>query len=87
MKRKSTAQVTAPVPGDPHDSLVPDPHVWIEFDITPMTGWRWDHDPAMAALGWPPPIGIRQKKYRSRKQLETFKANMLQQALAQRSAR
>jgi hypothetical protein len=86
MKRKTTAHL-APIPAaDPHDALIPDPAVWIEFNVSSMTGYRWDHDPAMAALGWPPPIRIRSKKYRSRKQLENFKANMLAQALTQRSS-
>jgi hypothetical protein len=65
---------------------VPDPEVFAEFGITHMTGWRWDHDRALIALGWPPPVKIRQRKFRSRKQLEEFKQNMLHQALQQRSA-
>jgi len=35
-------------------SLVPDPIVAEEFYVTLMTLYRWDHDPAKRALGWPP---------------------------------
>ena len=66
------------------DDLVPDPTVFKEFGITPMTGWRWDHDPVLVELGWPPPIRIRKRKFRSRKRLESFKKKMLQLALEQR---
>jgi hypothetical protein len=37
-------------------ALIPDPEVFHDLHITAMTGWRWDRDPRMAALGWPPPI-------------------------------
>ena len=40
------------------DTLVPDPKVAEEFHTTLMTLWRWDHDPAKAALGWPPKVKI-----------------------------
>jgi hypothetical protein len=83
-KRKSTG--AAAICADPYDSMVPDPVVFAEFGITPMTGWRWDHDPALSELGWPPPVKIRERKFRSRTQLERFKANMLRRALQQRSA-
>ena len=47
---------------DERDDLVPDPVVWREFGVTSMTGWRWDRDPELIALGWPPPIRIRTPK-------------------------
>jgi hypothetical protein len=53
-----------------------------------MTMWRWDRDPLMAELGWPAVIRIAGgsvgRKYRSRSQLEQFKANLVQRAIAQR---
>jgi hypothetical protein len=64
------------------DELVPDPQVWREFDITSMAGWRWTHDPK---LNFPPPIKIRNRNYRSRRQLEEFKRRMLRQAIAERA--
>ena len=68
------------------DTLVPDPKVAEEFHTTLMTLWRWDHDPQKAALGWPPKVKIGARNYRHRSQLETFKANLLQRALAERKA-
>jgi hypothetical protein len=63
------------------DELVPDPQVRREFGgISEMTTGRWDRDPKMAELGWPPPVKIRTRKFRPRKQLEAFKANLLRQA-------
>jgi hypothetical protein len=46
------------------DELVPDPQVSKELSVTLMTIWRWDRDPEMVALGWPPPVYIRKRKYR-----------------------
>ena len=42
--------------GEPPDTLVPDPRVWQELGVTPMTGWRYTRDPK---LNFPPPIKIR----------------------------
>jgi hypothetical protein len=69
-----------------NDTFVPDRVVRAELNISPMTAWRWDRDPAMADLGWPPVIriGAQGRKYRSRNQLERFKDNMVQRAIAQR---
>ena len=68
------------------DSLVPDPKVAEEFSTTLMTLWRWDHDPAKVALGWPPKVKIGARNYRHRSQVEAFKANLLKRALAEREA-
>ena len=68
------------------DSLVPDPKVAEEFSTTLMTLWRWDHDPAKVALGWPPKVKIGARNYRHRSQIEAFKANLLKRALAEREA-
>ena len=70
--------------GEP-DELVPDPVVCREFNISAMTLWRWDRDPELAALGFPPPVTIRKRKFRIRKQLEMFKRTMLRRAIAQRT--
>jgi hypothetical protein len=69
-----------------HDVFVPDAIVRAELGISQMTQWRWDRDPALAALGWPPPVRAPggRTKHRSRRQLEQFKANMLQEAFAAR---
>lgn len=66
----------------PQDDLVPDPQVWRSFGITSMTLHRWDADPA---LNFPPPIRIRNRKFRSRKALEQFKARLLADAIANRN--
>jgi hypothetical protein len=67
--------------GEP-DSLVPDPQVCAEFGISSMTLWRWDRDPD---LNFPARINIRGRNFRSRKQIEAFKRDMLRGAIAQRS--
>jgi hypothetical protein len=65
--------------------LVPDPVTAEELHTTLMTMWRWDHDPKMAELGWPPKVQIRKRNYRHRSKLEAFKANLLKIALAERN--
>jgi hypothetical protein len=70
---------------DEPDELVPDPIVCREFNISAMTLWRWDHDPELAALGLPPPVIIRKRKFRVRRQLESFKQCMLRRAIEQRA--
>jgi hypothetical protein len=65
-----------------HDQLVPDPQVWREFGITSMTGWRWTRDPK---LDFPPPVKIRNRCFRSRRQLEEFKERMMLAAIADRA--
>jgi hypothetical protein len=67
-----------------HDTLVPDPQVQKEFSVTAMSIWRWDRDPELIKLGWPPPIRIRFRKFRSRTALENFKRVMARRAIEQR---
>jgi len=67
-------------PDNVPDELVPDPQVWRELGISKMTGHRWTNDPA---LDFPTKIKVRERNFRSRKQLEAFKARMLRQALKQ----
>jgi predicted DNA-binding transcriptional regulator AlpA len=66
------------------DELVPDPQVAREFNVTPMTIWRWDHD---AGLGFPPPIKIRTRNFRSRRALEAFKECLMRGALEARTGK
>jgi hypothetical protein len=49
-----------------------------------MTLWRWDRDPAKTCLGWPPKVKVGARNYRARSQIEAFKSNLLQRALAER---
>jgi hypothetical protein len=65
------------------DNLIPDPVVCAEFGVTAMTLWRWTRDPD---LNFPPAIAIRHRNFRSRQQLEAFKARMLSKAIRQRRA-
>lgn len=65
------------IKSEERDALVPDPVVWSEFGVCSMTGLRWTNDPEM---GFPPPIKIRGRNYRSRKALEAFKKKLLTQA-------
>ena len=69
-----------------HDTLVPDPQVQKEFGVTAMSIWRWDRDPELIKLGWPPAIRIRSRKFRSRIALEKFKRVMARRAIEQRFA-
>jgi hypothetical protein len=64
------------------DELVPDPKVCCEFGISSMTLWRWDRD---IDLDFPPPIFIRKRNFRIRRQLEEFKRRMLRNAIEQRA--
>ena len=64
---------------DAPDHLVPDPQVWREFGVTAMTIWRWTHN---RALGFPPPMKINRRNFRSRRALEEFKARLLRDASA-----
>jgi hypothetical protein len=68
-------------PPDEPDELIPDPTVWREFGISSMTGWRWTRD---KTLDFPPPIKIRNRCFRSRRQLEEFKRRMVATAVAGR---
>ena len=68
-----------------HDTLVPDPQVQKEFGVTAMSIWRWDRDPELIKLGWPPPIRIRCRKFRSRIALENFKRVITRLAIEQRA--
>jgi predicted DNA-binding transcriptional regulator AlpA len=74
------AAATPPSSTNP-DNLIPDPVVCAEFGVTAMTLWRWTRDPE---LNFPPPIAIRNRNFRSRRQLEAFKARMLMRAIRQR---
>jgi hypothetical protein len=67
------------------DELIPDPQVAKELNISLMTVWRWDRDPQMVALGWPPPVRLRTRKYRSRLQFEKFKNAALRRAIKTRN--
>jgi hypothetical protein len=83
-KRQKRAEPAAP------DSHVPDPAVWAEIGISPMSGWRWDQEAKnpeseLAKLGWPPPIKIRGRNFRSRHRLEQFKANAQRKAIQDRA--
>jgi hypothetical protein len=67
-------------------ALIPDAAVFADLAISAMTGWRWDRDPRMIALGWPVPIYRGRYKHRDQNQYRKFKANLLQQALKNRHA-
>ena len=63
--------------------LVPDPQVWREFNVSSMTLARWTADPT---LGFPPPMKINGRNFRSRRLLEDFKSRLLRQAISNYSA-
>jgi hypothetical protein len=67
------------------EKLASDPTIAKEFDTTLMGLWRWDHDPAMAALGWPPPVKIRNRNHRVRRLIEQFKQALIRRAIEGRN--
>ena len=85
MATDATLVGTHDTPG--HDTLVPDPQVQKEFGVTAMSIWRWDRDPELIKLGWPPPIRIRSRKFRSRIALENFKRVMARRAIESSNGR
>jgi hypothetical protein len=70
---------------DQPDVLVPDSQAAVELGgLSRMTIFRWDRDPAKTGQGFPPRIMLNGRGYRSRQQLEKFKANLMRKALAAR---
>ncbi|MET4180697.1 hypothetical protein ABIB94_002797 [Bradyrhizobium sp. JR7.2] len=63
------------------DQWVPDPIVAKEFHTTLMGLYRWTHD---EKLGFPQPIKIRNRNFRSRRAIEEFKANLVRAAITKR---
>jgi hypothetical protein len=59
---------------DVTDTFVPDPQVWKGLGISSMTGWRWQRDPDLN-------FSATQRNFRSRKQLERWKAEMLRRSI------
>jgi predicted DNA-binding transcriptional regulator AlpA len=76
--RAAGCMTTSEDVADVTDTFVPDPQVWKELGISSMTGWRWQRDPD---LNFPPRIQIRGRNFRSRKQLERWKAEMLRRSI------
>lgn len=68
----------APTSDEQPTELVPDPVVAKEFNVTPMTIWRWTGD---ASMGFPPPIKINGRNYRSRNHLENYKRKLIDAAI------
>ena len=79
-----TKTTTAPSDegADLADTFIPDPQVWKELGISSMTGWRWQRDPG---LNFPPAIQIRGRNFRSRRQLERWKDEMLRRSIGGRA--
>ena len=69
-----------------YDSLVPDATARAELgDVSKMTWWRWQRDARMVALGFPVAITLCDRTYRSRAELEAFKACLMREAIKARS--
>jgi predicted DNA-binding transcriptional regulator AlpA len=56
---------------------LPDPQVCARYQISSMTLWRWDHDPAM---NFPPPLRINNRKYRDIDALEAWERSRIKGA-------
>ena len=84
---KAASPTTTGTEPDQPDELVPDPKAAAECGTSLMGLWRWDHDKELAALGWPAPIRIRNRKFRSRRALEAFKQRLVKDALQKRGSR
>jgi hypothetical protein len=77
-----TAIIAASHAGQPPpDQWVPDPIIAKEFHTTLMGLYRWTND---AKLGFPRPIKIRNRNFRSRRAIEEFKAKMTRAAITRR---
>lgn len=64
---------------DDHDTLVPDHIARAELgDLTAMSFYRRDRNPE---ADWPKKIKWHGRNYRSRAELERFKANLLARAM------
>jgi hypothetical protein len=66
-------------------ALIPDPKIHADLAISEMTSKRWDEDPEMHELGWPPPIRIKRRKYRVASAYQQFKKNLINKAIHNRS--
>jgi hypothetical protein len=68
------------------DSLVPDAIARAELGgVSKMTWWRWQRDVRMIELGFPVAVTICDRTYRSRAELEAFKARLMREAIKERS--
>ena len=66
------------------DELVPDRKARMEVGgVSAMTIHRWDN----SKLGFPPKIKLNGRNYRSRHQLEAFKAALMARALKARQVK
>jgi hypothetical protein len=65
--------------------LIPDRKIFADLNITEMTGQRWDGDKKMHELGWPPPVRINRRKYRTAEAYQQFKKNLIDKAIRERS--
>jgi hypothetical protein len=76
MRTESVAPATTP------DALVPNAQLCRELGITRMTLHRWERD---QSIGLPPPIKIRGRNFRSRAEIEAFKARLWRDAIKRRA--
>jgi predicted DNA-binding transcriptional regulator AlpA len=61
------------------NELVPDRKARMEVGgVSAMTFYRWDHKPGM---GFPPPVRINGRNYRSRLALDEFKNRLISELL------
>ena len=72
------------VPSAKHDALIPDAQVAEEMGVTLMSLWRWDRNKKLIEAGWPPPVYLNKRRYRGRKLLEEFKAQLIERAIKDR---
>lgn len=71
-----------------HDELVPERKARQELGgQSEMTFWRWDNGRSPAPPGWEPPIRINNRKFRTRRVIETVKNNLIQAALSTRAGK
>jgi hypothetical protein len=64
-----------------YDELVPERQARRELgNVSVMTFWRWDTRPETAPPGWERAIKVGSRNTRSRRMLETVKANLARAA-------
>jgi hypothetical protein len=67
-------------------TLIPDSEIRRDLNLSRMSLWRWDRDPAMAAIGWPPAVRINDRNHREADKYEEFKSRLARVAISRRTA-
>ena len=59
---------------DQKNEYLPAPSIQARYNISPITLWRWLHDPT---LGFPPPLTINRRRFFKRAEIEAWERNRI----------